>query len=312
MPLISVVIPLYNKQDYILRTIASVLNQSFSDFELLVIDDGSTDRSIELLSSVSDSRLRIHTHSNSGVSYTRNKGIELANSDIIAFLDADDTWNPDFLLTIMRLYNKYPAAVAFSTNYERVLSDGSIRTSEVFGIDGVDGNDGLITNFFKMSLYEMVISNSHVAIKKSVIKNIGGYLEGVRYGEDQEFFARLALRFPFAYSKKVEGQYYKDVYSSTSQVLMSYEMPIIDLYMKYKAAANLNSDQEYYLEEYINRHRLDKCFWALIKGKGSLAKKLLKDSKNTELFKDKWLRYNLISKIPYSLYMAFRKLKSAF
>tara|TARA_A100001015_G_scaffold297866_1_gene379873 strand:- start:3147 stop:3422 length:276 start_codon:yes stop_codon:yes gene_type:complete len=86
-------------------------------------------------------------------------------------------------------------------------------------------------------------------------------------------------------------------------------MPIIELYKDYQKNSNLNSQQEYYLEEYINRIRLDKCFWALIKGDRVLVKILLKDSQNTKMFKEKWLRYNLISKIPYAIYLMFRKLK---
>tara|TARA_B110000967_G_C18863637_1_gene551437 strand:+ start:1062 stop:2006 length:945 start_codon:yes stop_codon:yes gene_type:complete len=309
MPAISVIIPLYNKQDYILRTIDSVLLQSFQDFEILVINDGSTDDYLSELKCINDDRITLFSHSNSGVSYTRNQGVKYAKSKLIAFLDGDDTWNPDFLLTIMHLYKKYPQAGAFATNYERVFSDGNRRVSNVFGIEDFYGEDGLISNFFKMALHEMAISTSEVVVKKSVIQEIGGFLEGIYYGEDQEFFARLAFKYPFAYSKKVLGQYYKNVLNATSQSPIHYEMPIIDLYKEYKIDANLNDDQEYYLEEYINRLRLDKCFWALMKGKKTLAKKLLKDSKNTDLFKEKWSRYNLISKIPYSLYMAFRKLK---
>jgi len=311
MPAISVIIPLYNKQDYILRTIDSVLSQSFSDFELLVIDDGSTDRSIDLLSSVSDSRLRIHTHSNSGVSYTRNKGFQLANSELVTFLDADDLWKENFLETIINLSVKYPQAGAYSTCYERVTPNGDVRSVNIFALDDIEGEDGIIPNFFKMALYEMAVNSSVIAVRKSVYNKIGGFLEGIKHGEDLEYFGRIALNFPIAYSKKIEGIYSVDIDDSVSTLADYYEMPIIDLYKDYKSDANLTADQEYYLEEYINRIRLDKCFWALMKDKGALASKLLKDSKHTELFKEKWSRYNLISKIPYSLYMVFRKLKYA-
>lgn len=309
MPAISVIIPLYNKEDYILRTIDSVLKQSFEDFELLIMNDGSTDGSVALVEAVDDARIRIISHENIGLSATRNEGAKHALSDLVAFVDADDTWKPDFLLTIMDLYGKYPQAAAFATNYERIFPDGSRRPASVFGIDDLKGDGGIMPDFFKMALYEVAVHPSAVAVKKSVMEETAGFLKGVRYGEDQEFFARLALRYPFAYSKKVEGEYYKDLENSITQAANHFDMPIIELYKDYKSDANLNSQQEYYLEEYINRIRLDKCFWALMKGKGTLAKKLLKDSQNTELFKEKWSRYNLISKIPHSLYMAFRKLK---
>ena len=311
MPSISVVVPLYNKEDYILRTIDSVLKQSFQDFELLIMNDGSTDSSVDLVKTIHDKRIQIISHENIGLSATRNEGAKHASSNLVAFLDADDTWKSDFLFTIMNLYKKYPQAAAFATNYERIFPDGSRRPASVFGIEDIKGECGIIPDFFKMALYEVAVHPSAIAVKKSVMEETKGFLKGVRYGEDQEFFARLALRYSFAYSKNVQGEYYKDLGGSITYAASHFDMPIIELYKDYKRDAHLNTQQEYYLEEYVNRIRLDKCFWALIKGDRALAKMLLKDSENTELFKQKWSHYNLISKIPYIIYMIFRKLKYA-
>ena len=307
MPSISVVVPLYNKEDYILRTIDSVLKQSFEDFELLIMNDGSTDSSVDLVKTINDKRIQIISQENTGLSATRNEGAKHASSNLVAFLDADDTWKSDFLFTIMNLYKKYPQAAAFATNYERIFPDGSRRPASVFGIDDIKGESGIIPDFFKMALYEVAVHPSAIAVKKSVMDETKGFLKGVRYGEDQEFFARLALRYSFAYSKKIQGEYYKDLGGSITHAASHFDMPIIELYKDYKRNANLNTQQEYYLEEYVNRIRLDKCFWALIKGDRALAKLLLKDSENTELFKHKWSHYNLISKIPHIIYMIFRK-----
>ncbi len=96
MPLISVVIPLYNKEPYIKRAIDSILAQKIQDYEIIVIDDGSTDKSAEVVKSFPDPRIRLIQQENAGVSAARNRGIEEAKAELIAFLDADDEWTPIF------------------------------------------------------------------------------------------------------------------------------------------------------------------------------------------------------------------------
>src|SRR5690554_2358538 len=104
----SVVIPLYNKEKYISLTLKSVLNQSFKDFEILIVNDGSTDRSVEVVKKFDDSRIRLVDQPNAGVSAARNKGIKEAKFDWVAFLDADDRWDVEFLSEIANAIKKYP------------------------------------------------------------------------------------------------------------------------------------------------------------------------------------------------------------
>ena len=96
----SVVIPLYNKEHYIASTLRSVLAQTYPDYEVIVVDDGSTDHSLQACKTVQSDKIRIVQQANQGVSAARNKGIELAAGEYICFLDADDTWHPDYLQNI--------------------------------------------------------------------------------------------------------------------------------------------------------------------------------------------------------------------
>ena len=115
---ISVVIPLYNKRDYIVRTVESVLNQSYHHLELIIVNDGSTDDSLEQLNSLQDSRIKIITQANAGEGAARNKGLKAANHEWIAFLDADDSWEPDFLRCITQMLDAHPDIELCATGYK--------------------------------------------------------------------------------------------------------------------------------------------------------------------------------------------------
>lgn len=110
---VSVIIPVYNKEHYVFETLQSLLEQTFSDWEAIVIDDGSKDNSADIVKCIKDPRIQFFQQSNHGVSYTRNKGIEMARGEFIAFLDADDTWFPDYLETVVRLSLQYPSYPVF-------------------------------------------------------------------------------------------------------------------------------------------------------------------------------------------------------
>src|SRR5690625_3750960 len=101
-------ISLYNKEKHITKTINSVLNQTYKKFELIIIDDGSIDRSLEVVEKFNDSRIKVFTFENNGVSVARNLGIEKAKYNYIAFLDADDEWEENFLFNVKKLIQTYP------------------------------------------------------------------------------------------------------------------------------------------------------------------------------------------------------------
>lgn len=121
MVAVSVVIPLYNKEQYIERTIISILSQTFQDFEIIIVDDGSTDGSVERAETWADDRIKVLKMEHKGASAARNKGILAATAELITFIDADDEWKPGFLEKIIYLKDKYPECGAYATSYEIVL-----------------------------------------------------------------------------------------------------------------------------------------------------------------------------------------------
>jgi glycosyltransferase involved in cell wall biosynthesis len=205
-PLISVVVPLYNKERYIRRTIASVLGQSCGDFELLVVDDGSTDGGPALVEAMGERRLRLLRQPNAGVSAARNRGIREARGEIVAFLDADDEWEPDFLAAIARLAEGYPQAGLFATGYRKRYRNFSIETA--VKSPSATADSFLLERYFLLASRYLFVTSSNVAIRKEVFATLGGFAEGARSGEDRDMWARAALAYPLAYSPEILATYH--------------------------------------------------------------------------------------------------------
>jgi glycosyltransferase involved in cell wall biosynthesis len=203
----SIVIPLYEKAHQVSTTLASVRAQSFPDFELIIVDDGSRDDSVgvvrEYLRQHPDLAARSHLilQSHAGVSAARNKGIHESKFDWIAFLDADDTWSPDYLLTQARLAKKYPSADVLAVAYGFYLGNGQYRPAK-FSRLPFEGPDGLLDNYFDVAARSNPpLSSISTIVKKKSLITIGGFPEGVSSGEDLLTWARLALICNIAFNK---------------------------------------------------------------------------------------------------------------
>jgi glycosyltransferase involved in cell wall biosynthesis len=207
--MISVVIPLYNKEQYIARAIHSVLQQTFQDFEIVIINDGSTDNSISEINKINDHRIRLIDQENKGVSAARNRGIEEASADYISFLDADDEWEENHLAVIAELINKFPQCGLFGTSYY-FCKDGQKPTMPILpNRFSFDGEDGIMDNYYEMaSGTDFPIHMSSYAVKKATIQKIGGFPVGIPSGEDIITLARLYTICDFAYSKLPTSYYH--------------------------------------------------------------------------------------------------------
>lgn len=199
--MISVIIPLYNKEKQIVRTLQTVLNQTYSNFEVVVVNDGSTDGSVAQAASVDDARIRIVEQPNSGVAAARNRGIAAAKYDLVALLDADDEWKPAYLQTQMELVEKYPACSVFACNYELHDVAGNVTPTIIRKVP-FDGEHGVLSNYFEVaSCSHPPICSISILVRKQAIQSIGGFPLGVRSGEDLLTWARLAARYPIAYNR---------------------------------------------------------------------------------------------------------------
>ena len=205
--MISVVIPLYNKEQSIASTLQTVLKQTYQDFEIVIVDDGSTDHSVEEVKKVIDPRIRLIHQSNAGVSAARNRGIDEARGEYIAFLDADDEWKPDYLKTQYELTQKYPECSIFACNYEFKDTQGKVTPTIIRKLT-FKGEDGILSNYFEVaSCSHPPLWTSAVMIKKNVIQSIGGFPVGIKSGEDLLTWARLVCKYHTAYTKISQAIY---------------------------------------------------------------------------------------------------------
>ena len=198
--MITVVIPLYNKENSIARALDSVLAQTFQDFEVVVVDDGSTDEGAAIVKQYTDSRIRLISQANAGVSAARNSGIAEARGEYVAFLDADDEWMPEYLENQYSLTLRYPQCDVFATNYIFRGFTGN-RVPTILRRLPSKARDFEMSNYFEVAFSSHPpLWTSAVMVRKAALESIGGFPVGIRSGEDLLTWARLAVMYKIAYS----------------------------------------------------------------------------------------------------------------
>ena len=200
MPFFSVIIPLYNKEKFIENTIQSVLGQSFEDFELIIVNDGSTDTSFELVNKVKDKRIKTYSLSNTGVSKARNFGIQKATSKLIVFLDADDLWKKNHLKELYKLRKAHQDCGLYAMGYTKKFDDADPISAQY---SGLDKHSGVVDDFFLSSIVDCIAWTSALMIPKSVFQKIGDFNDDLKTSEDTEMWIRIALNYPVAFCWKM-------------------------------------------------------------------------------------------------------------
>jgi glycosyltransferase involved in cell wall biosynthesis len=201
MPFFSIVIPLYNKEKYVGATLQSVLAQTFSDFEVVIVNDGSTDGSREAVKAFDDPRIRYCEKTNGGVSTARNFGIEKAAAQWIALLDADDYWYPDFLATMRRNIDDFPAEKVFSAAIEM----GAARTAARYSIPRKPRRQ--VVDYFEASFRETAVCTSCVVLHRSVFGAVGYFDTEIRSGQDTDLWIRIGIKYKVVFDWKILARY---------------------------------------------------------------------------------------------------------
>ncbi len=206
----SIIMPLYNKAPYVRKAVESVLGQTSGDYELIIIDNGSNDGSSEIVTKFTDPRIRIvRLEENVGVSNARNKGVEMATAPYIAFLDADDWWEPTFLEEMAGLIERHPNAGIYGTGYY-IVKNSKKRMAPV-GIDEgfAEGEINYCAVYAKTLC--MPLTSITVALPRAVFDESGGFKPHLKLGEDFDLWVRIALKHKVVFLNKPLSNYNQDV-----------------------------------------------------------------------------------------------------
>lgn len=223
MPTISVIIPAYNAEHTIIETIKSVQQQTLSNFELIVINDGSTDRTLELVQNIKDERLKIFSYENCGLPVARNRGIAHAVGKFIAFIDADDLWTPNKLELQLAALQQYPeAGLAYSWTYYKFANEEDSYADESNLFEGNVYTDLLVKNFLQ--------NGSNPLIRREAIDSVGLFDPTLKSCEDWDFYLRLAAKWKFTLVKKAQIIYRQSPTAMTSKldVIEKYSFIVIE------------------------------------------------------------------------------------
>ncbi|WP_340154257.1 glycosyltransferase family 2 protein [uncultured Winogradskyella sp.] len=210
IPFFSVIIPLYNKADYISECLKSALNQNFEDYEIVIVNDGSTDKSVSIVESFSSDKINLFHQKNAGASAARNNGAQFANANYIVFLDADDIWKTNHLSCIKESIDLYPNAGLFANNYHIKHSSNHILPAKINIKTGAK-QPFILNDFFKASLNDTAVWTSAAAIEKSKFLKYGMFNPIYLSSQDLDLWIRIALKEPIVFNPKITMIYDKSI-----------------------------------------------------------------------------------------------------
>ena len=276
MATFSIIIPVFNKELFVSNTLKSVLSQTFSDFEIIVVNDGSTDDSEEIILTLQDERIRYFYKENEGVAVARNFGILQSKAAFICFLDADDYWYPTFLEVMYSYIITFPeqsvfaCAIEIETLKNTFPAQYSITKKDTFEI----------VNFFEASQKESVLWTSSVAIKKAIFDKVGSFDISIKKGEDTELWIRIGLQFPVVFVWQVMARYVFDASSISRNNRYFFEKYVFQKYAKEEK----NNPK---LKKFLDSNRFSAVIKCHLNGDYKTAEEIYKDisQKNLSLKK---------------------------
>lgn len=209
----SVIIPLYNKAPYVAKAINSVLVQTFTDYELVVVDDGSRDESAEIASQTigGHENCRLIRQENAGVSMARNNGVAASHGECLCFLDADDWWDPHFLEEMSKLIEEYPDAGIYGTSY--TIKNDTKHKTRVAPIGVENGFEKGYINYCQVYAKTLVMPlwTGAICMPRSIFDEMGGFPQGIKLGEDFLLWIHIALKYKVTFLNKPLAFYNQDV-----------------------------------------------------------------------------------------------------
>ncbi len=289
---VSVVIPLYNKAAYIRRALDSVFAQSFTDFEILVVDDGSTDGGGDLVRACGDPRTRLVVQPNQGPGVARQRGMEEARGEFIAFLDADDEWAPRFLERAVRLLEDFPEAGAGGLAFREHGKPEPAASGAVFR--------GVVDDYFAACLPRSVLWSSSTIVRRRVLEELRPETTRSRLGEELLLWCQIALKYPIAFDGTVSAYYHTEAAGrSTATLHLETEEPaFIPLLRETLRRKETGGSRPLSIRRYMAKHQLFAVRRHLKAGNRRNARRLLRKVRPVSGYRSKWIRYWIRALLP--------------
>lgn len=295
---ISAVIPLYNKEKYIARAIESILNQEIKVDEIIVVDDGSIDGSDLEVEKYLGENIILIKQKNMGSAVARNRGVDEARGEYIAFLDADDEWKPEYISRIKNLINSFPNCGAYITSEEHHRPDGLVIYPELHGVPPEPWK-GILPNLFELLQYSWAFNTSSVVVPKNILNEVGGFPTGVVISQDVVCWINIAIRYSIAFDPSRAVIYHQDARGRVNQQNMQLdEMPYNTII---RDAIN-NGEMPEHLVEAANQFMFEKQLFVAIDnikvGNRKYGIELLQYCGKIKRFRRKWLWWRILAIFP--------------
>lgn len=298
---ISVVIPLYNKEQYIYKCIESVLSQTYTKFEIIIIDDGSNDNSLSIVNAFNNKFIKIISQKNMGVSIARNNGVKNAKYNFIAFIDADDEWLPNHLDELNKLVIFYPEAKLWASGYKK--SNENKISQNLYKI--YDLNDYLINRLNGVS----IAWTSAVLVSKESFLSKNGFMANHNHGEDQALWLDLASSGSIAKSFNITAKYNIYPNSLSSKLLITDDFCMLTVDKLIKNSVNLTNETKNLLYEFKCHYALSHAINALLNKERRIFKFFFDKCKNTKKFK---MKKNILKIFYYISFISLNLSQSIF
>ena len=281
----SVVVPLYNKEREVGAALDSVLGQRRLPREIIVVDDGSTDGGAAVVGGYTSPLIRLVTQKNAGVSAARNRGAVLARSEYIAFLDADDRWQPGYLEKMAFLIEQYPDCCAYAAAFDIVSGDRIYSNVH-------PAQEGIVPDFFREAMRSYICQPSATVVPRGVFQELGGFPEGMKIGEDLYFWIRLASRYRICFTPENLVLYSRTA-SNRSAGIYTPERTVYsfeDLYCP--------QEENSFRNEYIARCAIGKALTLSAKGDTAFGLRTERFFAYTRMYRRGWWKLRLLNRIP--------------
>lgn len=281
----SVIIPLYNKEAEIGRTIRSVLAQTLQPLEIIVVDDGSTDNSAHVVEGFRSPLVKLVRQQNAGETAARNRAMAEASGRWFALIDADDEWRPRFLAEAASMIEEYPDCGIYCTGFD------------IAGCDGISAGRtprfrGIVENYFHEAMDKFVATASTSVIPAHVVADVGGFPEGMKLGGDQYMWTKIAIKYPVCFSPEPLAVIHTTAANRSAAIYRPEKTPY--------SFSDLRDTENFWLNEYIARVALGKAIVLSAKGgteEGREAEKLYAYNRHSRRL---WYRLKLLNRLPRS------------